>query len=112
MSINVFKNHPGNKITFSDRFVLYGKLKVVGSRLKVIFCVHGARQCRTYDTLFIVNKVSPRGGGSETICLPPTAVGRWQKSRRIYVRQRTGRKSAHLWWPVVAKLQAASVPIA
>jgi len=25
---------------------------------------------------------------------------------------RTGPQSAHLWWPAVAKLQAASVPIA
>jgi len=46
------------------------------------------------------------------ICPPPTAVRRWQKSRRIYVRPRTGPQSAHLWWPAVAKLQAASVPIA
>ena len=38
---------------------------------------------------------------------------RWQfdggKNRRIYVRPRTGPQSAHLWWPSVAKLQAASV---
>jgi len=26
-----------------------------------------------------------------------------QKSRRIYVRPRTGPQSAHLWWPAVAK---------
>jgi len=37
---------------------------------------------------------------------------RWQKSPRIYVRTRTSPQSAHLWWPAVAKLQAASVPIA
>ena len=47
----------------------------------------------------------------ETICLPPMAVRR-QKSRRIYVRPRTGPQSARLWWPVAAKLQTASVPIA
>jgi len=35
-----------------------------------------------------------------------------QKSRRIYFRPRTGSQSAHLLWPAVAKLQAASVPIA
>ena len=35
-----------------------------------------------------------------------------QNSRRIYVRSRTGPQSTHLWWPAVAKLQAASVPIA
>jgi len=34
------------------------------------------------------------------------------KSRRIYVRPRTGPQSTHLWWPAVAKLQAASVRIA
>ena len=45
--------------------------------------------------------------------MPPlTAVRRWQKSRRIYVRQRTGPQSAHLWRQAVATLQAASVPIA
>jgi len=42
----------------------------------------------------------------------PMAVQRWQKSRRIYVRRRTGPLSKRLWWPAVAKLQAASVPIA
>ena len=35
---------------------------------------------------------------------------RIQQSRRIYVRPRTGPQSAHLWWPTVAKLQAASAP--
>ena len=41
------------------------------------------------------------------------APRRWQfDSRRIYVRPRTGPQSAHLWWQAVAKLQAASVPIA
>jgi len=45
------------------------------------------------------------------------APHRWQfdggkKSRRIYVRPRKGLQSAHLWWQVVAKVQAASVPIA
>ena len=39
-------------------------------------------------------EVSPRGG--ETICPPPMAVRRQQKSRRIYVRPRTGPQSAHL----------------
>ena len=41
----------------------------------------------------------------------PMAVRRLQKSRRIYVRPWTDPQSAHLWWPAVAKLQAASVPI-
>ena len=42
MSINVFKKYPGNKITLSDRAILCGELKVMGSRPKVIFCVHGS----------------------------------------------------------------------
>ena len=42
---------------------------------------------------------------------PPADGSSIQKSRRIYVRLRTGPQSAHLWWPALAKLQAASVPI-
>jgi len=30
--------------------------------------------------------------------------------RQTYVCLQTGPQSAHLWWPVVAKMQAASVP--
>ena len=56
-------------------------------------------------------KVSPRERRDDMPPLP-LAVRRWQKSRRIYVRPRTGPQSAHLWWPAVAKLLAASVPIA
>ena len=43
--------------------------------------------------------------------MPPADGSSIQKSRRIYVRPRTGPQSAHLWWLAVAKLQAASVPI-
>jgi len=51
---------------------------------------------------------SYRPGDGETIC-PPR---RWQfDSRRIYVRPRTGPQSAHLWWPALAKLQAASAEL-
>jgi len=66
-----------------------------------------------------------RPGGGETICprrwqfeggwhifSPPIGPSWIRKSWRIYVRPRTGPQSAHLWWPAVAKLQAASVPIA
>ena len=58
------------------------------------------------------SKTRYRPVGGEKICPPSMAVRRWQKPRRIYVRPRTGPQSAHLWWPAVAKLQAASVPIA
>jgi len=44
--------------------------------------------------------------------MPPTDGSSVQKSLWIYVRPWTGPQSAHLWWPAVAKLQAASVPIA
>jgi len=43
---------------------------------------------------------------------PPMAVRRWQKSAQLYVRPRTGPQYAHLWWPAVAEMQAASAPIA
>ena len=36
MSINVFKKHPANKITFSNRAILSGELKIMGYRPKVI----------------------------------------------------------------------------
>ena len=57
----------------------------------------------------IINETRYRPGGGETIS--PADGSSIQKSRRIYVRPRTGPQSAHLWWPEVAKLQAASVPI-
>ena len=63
----------------------------------------------TYVVMYTIkHETRYRPGGGETIC-----PRRWQfDSRRIYVRPRTGPQSAHLWWPAVAKLQAASVPIA
>jgi len=62
--------------------------------------------------LRISTRYRPGGGAARRYAPPPMAVRRWQKSRRIYVRPRTGPQSAHLWWPAVAKLQAACVPIA
>jgi len=63
------------------------------------------------------NKASPRGrrddmtlaDGSSTVAYRFDAS---QKSRRIYVRTRTGPQSAHLGYAAVAKLQAASMPMA
>ena len=55
-----------------------------------------------------INKVSPRGRRDD---MPPADGSSIQKSRRTYVRPRTGPQSAHLWWPAGAQLQAASVPI-
>ena len=46
MSINIFKKHPGNKVTFSNRAIFSGELKIMRSRPKMIFCVHGSRECR------------------------------------------------------------------
>jgi len=52
--------------------------------------------------------VAYRFAANQTICVSP-----WiQKSRRIHFRPRTGPQSAYIWWPAVAKLQAASAPIA
>jgi len=66
--------------------------------------------------------ISPEGG--KMICPPAMAVQQWnivsppirplwiQKLWRIYDRLQTVPQSTHLWWLAVAKLQAASVPIA
>ena len=75
-----------------------------GSRAELIGAV--------FNDVYRFNKTTYRPGGGETICPPPMAVRRWQKSRRIYVRLRTGPQSTHLWWLVVAKLQEASVRVA
>ena len=56
-------------------------------------------------------ETSYRPGDGETICAHADGSS-MQKSRRIYVCSRTGPQSAHLRWPAVAKLQAASVPTA
>ena len=44
MSINIFKKHPGNKVTFSNRAILSGELIIMGSRPKMIFCVIKIKQ--------------------------------------------------------------------
>jgi len=54
------------------------------------------------------NKVPPRGWRDDMAHAPPMAVRLRQKSRR----STSVRESVHLWWPAVAKLQAAGVPIA
>jgi len=88
-----------------------GPSKIRTIRAYKIVC-RGTIPSTTGSTLSILQQETRyRPGGGETICPPPMAVRRWQKSRRIYVRPRTGPQSAHLWWPAVAKLQAASVPI-
>ena len=51
---------------------------------------------------------SYRPGGGETICFPPMAV---RLAADLYIRPRTGPQSTHDWYPAVAKLQAASVPV-
>ena len=58
----------------------------------------------------VISKVSSRGRRDDNA---PSADGssKGQKSLRIYIRPRTGPQSAHLWWPALAKLQAASVHV-
>jgi len=68
-----------------------------------------ARQCHCNKFIVIITRYRP--GGGETIC-PPSDGSSVQKSWRIYVRPRTYPQSTHHCWPAVAKLQAASVPIA
>ena len=84
-----------------------------------------AETLHQFLAVIVIARYRPPGGGAGRDDMPPPmAVRRWrivstplrpsciQKSRRIYIRSRTGLQSAHLWWPAVAKLQAASVPIA
>jgi len=52
-------------------------------------------------------KASPRGRRDD-MPPPPADGSSIQKSQRLYVRPH----SAHPWWLAVAKLQAASVPVA
>ena len=75
-----------------------------------------------------INKVSPRArrddmppaDGSSTVAYRFAAnqaisrayLYRYMKTADLYVRPRTGPQSAHLCWPAMAKLQAASVSIA
>ena len=85
MSINAFKKHSGNKITVSDRSLLCGELKVMGSRPKVIFCVHGTRKCGMQDMLFIVHYI----GEQFIVTHPPSTSSStvlwccWQKPERM-----------------------------
>jgi len=74
---------------------------------------------RTAEARGLSSLARHRPGGGETICPRRRQFdgGMYrfaanQKSRRIYVRPRTGPQSARFWWPAVAKLQAASVHIA
>jgi len=54
------------------------------------------------------NQTRYRPGGGETIC-----PRRRQLDQKIAADLRpSANGAAHLWWPAVAKLQAASVPMA
>jgi len=73
---------------------------------------------QTTSTFTYANVTRCHPGAHELICSQPVAVRWWhivsppiKKSQQIYVHPRTGPHSAHLWWPAVAKLQAASCAI-
>ena len=57
----------------------------------------------------VSQRIAPRRRRDDTTPADGSSI---QKSRRIYLRPRTGPQSARLWWPAAAKLQAARVPIA
>ena len=65
----------------------------------------------SHDTQGITSETICPADGSHIVSLPirPSQI---QKSRRIYICPQTGPQSAHLWWPAMTKLQAASVPVA
>ena len=57
MSINVFKKHPGNKITFSNRAILSGELKIMPK--VIVSMVPGSVECKTCCLLYtLVNSLS------------------------------------------------------
>ena len=90
-----------------DFVVVFGVFQHRNHRL----CIPSNRAATSQRAYTVTATVttSYRPGGGETICARRRQFD-WR--RRIYVRPRTGLQSTHLWWPVVAKLQAASVPIA
>jgi len=75
MSINDIKKHPGNKITFSNRAILSGDLKIMGSkglglRWYFVSMVPGRVECKTcllYVTL--VNSLSSASSTSYSTVL-------------------------------------------
>jgi len=65
----------------------------------------------------LLNKTRYRRRSGKTICTAPMPVRRlvYRFAANQVIMDRkiaAGPQSAHLWWPAVAKLQAASVPIA
>jgi len=76
MSINVFKKHSTNKITFSDRSALCGELKVMGFgvyslRWYFVSMVPGSVDCRTCCLLYItlVNSLASASSASSSTVL-------------------------------------------
>jgi len=73
MAINVFKKHPGNKITFSNRAILSGELKIMGLGLRWYFVsmVPGSVECKTCCLLYItlVNSLSSASSTSSSTVL-------------------------------------------
>ena len=69
MPINVFKKHPSNKITFSNRAILSGELKVTGSRPKVIFCVFRRIVLLQRWTLDVIKCVAMHVDQASTVAL-------------------------------------------
>ena len=84
------------------------------------FCQYTASTGNKSMPKIIINKLSPRRRRDD---MPSPANGFFRNkdlrqsidpkmAADLYIRPRTGPRSTHLWWPAVAKLQAASVPIA
>jgi len=69
MSINVFRKQPDNKITFSNRAILSGDLKIMqglGLRWYFVSMVPGSVECKTCCLLYVtlVNSLSPASSTS------------------------------------------------
>jgi len=57
-SINVFKNHPSNKVTISNGGVPCGEFEIVRSGPKVIFSANGTGKYGMQDMMFAVLNIS------------------------------------------------------
>jgi len=79
---------------------------------QLVRCSAHLQVCKRHTPLSLLNETTEiqtryRPDGGETI-----RPRRWQFDGGKNRGGSTGRRSPHLWWPAVAKLQAASVPIA
>ena len=99
------------------RTISRGRGGSVGARLALqLIAARSPRSVRVTRKKCCDKKVSPRGRRDD-MCPPPadgssTVAYRFGANQAVCFSPWSRRIYVHLWWPAVAKLQAASVPIA